>query len=519
MDFSLQPSAQPISFVPVTFPVSKDELPSSKEPAVCVIKAPFSHFTEGSITSGASCPPDLYTAKAVSAVPSINVQNNPALAGSLSELHRFATEADRAYLESVVANPAYRDKFEQLMGEGYQSRLYRKPEVCDVLYWGLINGQLSDKQFSNHYFLATLNLCFFSGSLTDEAFNGIPDLADRITVQETKDGPVATLHLTTGFKGYIAAELMSLGRYRSRELDTARAKQRHLSFWLAILSENLHGITIAKDKSTITFEPFTRLLENAGKYREPPLQTLMPYPDTVTGKPTFGSGGWEELKKMREQELHPLAFWHPVLSGGILTPDRYWIGTLSVIHDLYHVIKCNGRTGEERQMFLRLDSLVYTSLKELCGRQVNGNPLNSDLIFKRALESLVTLHKGAGCIHDSKPAPDDFKRKMEEIEEMYRFFIDQEHEYSNLFIWFEESTGLNAYRYDSDMQSSSILLNRHFFFFQYLCSPEKHWMNRMWVDLTSNNKRRPSPCVLHSTDVHELFLWWKEYLDSESTDQ
>ncbi len=155
-----------------------------------------------------------------------------------------------------------------------------------------------------------------------------------------------------------------------------------LYFWLDLLEQD--ELITVDQKGVITIPPLKKTFRKLEDMPGSPGQALQPIL-------TFGSGDWEELKKMRENNCHPVALWHPGLKSSLVHPDGYWIGALAHWHDFHHIYKTNQLEPALRDLLLKEDSALYTPVVKLCADVAeNGRDgANSEhKLFLKGLEQL-----------------------------------------------------------------------------------------------------------------------------------
>ena len=290
----------------------------------------------------------------------------------LSKLHHFAPGEDKARLDLITKDIGYQEKFDRLMEGKLKSYSYLLSDTCNTLYWGLMNEKLTEKEFMEHYHFLMLNLFFFSkqckGILPEGEYNLARNVREmtlhdldssndypggkflmRLLLKNTSD----QRHQHKIFEFFLTDNVKSLlvenkPEYFMKNKGSNDFQQNHYLFWIHFLNLYVPGVWLSKDKDKIaigSFSLLSRVIE-AG------------ISDPVKIKPGFGAGDWDALKLMRLEEQHPVALWHPLISNSLVQPDGYWAGTLSHLHDFYHLRIINNLGKEKRQLFLWLDTEI-----------------------------------------------------------------------------------------------------------------------------------------------------------------
>ena len=353
----------------------------------------------------------------------------------LDKLHHFVLPEDKIKLDIFMRNAGYREKFDKLMEGKFKSDAYLLSDTCNTLYWGLMNEKLTEEEFLNHYHFLMFNLFFFREQCKGKLPAGEYSLAKsvrEITLHELDSGSdyskdtvlmrsllqnasdqrhqykIFEFFLTDNVKSLLAAHHP---RYFMRNKRSNEFQQNHHLFWIGLFELHVPGVWLSEDKTKIAIGSFS-LLSLAVE-----TGTLNP----VKIKPGFGAGDWDALKLMRLEEQHPVALWHPEVSNSLEQPDGYWAGTLSHMHDFYHLRLINKLGKEKRQWYLGLDTKISCRRIAFYKRVLSDKKTELDKIF---IHIFGMLKYGGG----SNVEGWDTKciSELLQLEVNQRSFVDQE---------------------------------------------------------------------------------------------
>ena len=353
----------------------------------------------------------------------------------LSKLHHFAPVEDKARLDMIAKDIGYQKKFDHLMKEKFKSEDYLLSDSCNTLYWGFMNGQLTEEEFLEHYHFLKLIFFFFPKQCEGKLPAGEYDLATEVReitcedLRTSRDYPVFYMSILplskdSDYKGHpykifefyltrnVQKLLSSCNMWVLGRNDRAPDfQQNHYLFWLRYLDDKIPGIWLSKDKNKIAIGSFSFLswAVEAG--------TLNP----VKIKPGFGAGNWEALKLMRLEEQHPVALWHPLVSNSLVQPDGYWVGTISHLHDFYHTYLINQLGKEMRQQYLRWDTKIACPRIAFYERFLSGEKTEGDEKFIRIFDGIKYGNQG-----DMQRWDSDYISKLHRMETVLRPLVDQE---------------------------------------------------------------------------------------------
>ena len=320
----------------------------------------------------------------------------------LSELHRFVSPDDMIRLEAVAQNQDYEKKLSSLLKDGLISKLYYSEDTCNTLCWGLMNGKLTQEEFTDHYHFLMLIFFFFPKKCQgDKLPEGEYDLATEvreITCSEICCGEnyreirgcfkpdllknngekqqykFFEFNLTNQAKSLLANSMSNLRKNKfSKDFQ-----QNHYLFWIHFYESHVHGVWMSDDDKKVTvasFNFFSQAVKN-GTF------------DLVNIKPGFGAGNWDALKVMRLKEQHPVAFWHPEVSNSLIQPDGYWVGTIAHLHDFYHAYTINRLGKEKRQWYLKMDGEIILPEIKFYDRVLSEKQTKDDTIFFQILKTI-----------------------------------------------------------------------------------------------------------------------------------
>ena len=107
----------------------------------------------------------------------------------------------------------------------------------------------------------------------------------------------------------------------------------------------------------------------------------IPEGECVSFFPFYGSPKAEEVLKLREENKHPLAIYHPAVSNNLMWADNRFVGTFGGLwHDMIHVRILNLRRWNERQLYHALYHRVSDHLYQWALSKGNDLSLESDFV-------------------------------------------------------------------------------------------------------------------------------------------
>ena len=291
---------------------------------------------------------------------------------SLDRLLYFVDEKGIAYLNEVSKGTEYDQKLTKIKKDGFKSPLYKKKETCNLLWWAYNNKKITEKQFIENYHYLCLCLTFDSTifSWADST------VADRFDIQ-CKSGTslFGDDFSSLSYQIHLSEELVSMLRHPSKETedisDNKKTCLNHLMFWMRLFEQSVCGINL--DGKTLSIASMETLAKKIPSNANP-----------VVMKPGFGFGDWDQLKKLRLCDEHPLALWHHELSS-LTQPDGYWIGCMPYLHDIYHATLLNGLGKPLRDKALAFDTIAVEPVLGFLTRAqsfpVSGAPDDEDACF------------------------------------------------------------------------------------------------------------------------------------------
>ena len=268
----------------------------------------------------------------------------------VSEICSLLTDTQKARFERVGKDPGLQARMESILREMFSCDLFNKPDTCDVLYWGLVNQKINPDQFMEYYQYLMLRLTFFSettgvNNLLNET---IPNIAESVQAVQEHGMLIYKVVLSDKCSAEVFKDLKRLPCCG----DDMRAC---VIGWLSRINYIDGGVEL-KDGNLIIHSWRELMKDAVSKSR---------HHKNLTPLITFGSGDWENLKKLRYQNKHPVALWHPDIPESMLNPDGFKIGTLSLFHDIYHILQTNKVSQEDRVNMLNMDSAWITPLMAL----------------------------------------------------------------------------------------------------------------------------------------------------------
>ena len=354
---------------------------------------------------------------------------------ALSELYHFVLPDDRSKLNAVVQNQDYEEKLSSLLKDGFTSKLYYSEDTCNTLCWGLMNGKLTQEEFTDHYHFLMLIFFFFPKKCQgDKLPEGEYDLATKVReitcskVVPSKNHKEISKCLKSYFlknkdkkqqykffKFYLTDQVVNLlenkiTQHFEKHLYSKDFQQTHYLFWIKLFTRDIPGVWFSDDEKKITVASFTYLSQSVKDDKF----------DSVNIKPGFGAGNWDALKLMRLKEQHPVAFWHPEVSNSLIQPDGYWIGTIAHLHDLYHVYIINRLGKEKRQWYLKMDGEIILPEIEFYDRVLSEKQTKDDTIFFQILKTIPYKNNNWEELIELT-IPELYKKETE-----YRELVDQE---------------------------------------------------------------------------------------------
>ena len=366
------------------------------------------------------------------AVSSRDIKPDTAL---LSKLHHFAPSEDKARLDLITKDIGYQEKFDRLMEKKFKSEDYLLSDSCNTLYWGLMNGKLTEEEFLEHYHFLKLIFFFFPKQCQGRLPAGEYDLATKFKKITCKDiifsGDYPSLEISglplskysddkghpyEFFEFYLTHQAQTLlSSYDMEALGrnelASDFQQNHYLFWLRFLDDTIPGIWLSKGEDKIAVGSFSFLSRAVEAGTSSPVKI----------KPGFGAGNWDALKLMRLEEQHPVALWHPLVSNSLIQPDGYWAGTISHLHDFYHTYLINQLGKEMRQQYLRWDTKIACPRIAFYERFLSGEKTEEDEKFIRIFDEIKYRNQGNVQRWDN-----DYISALHKIETAMRPLIDQE---------------------------------------------------------------------------------------------
>ena len=285
----------------------------------------------------------------------------------LDQLHHFVSPAELAMLTTVANDSHRREKLEQLKTEGLNSELYGCEDTCNTLYWGLMNNELTERQFLENYHFLTLRLAFplLKGGAglklsPDDYLEMLLTLPENKATIEHFFGGLPVLYIShpesptwENLDSVHYSIISRRGNYAQNEGCDG------LEAWIYDFRE---------------FFPRCRISSVSNIKRA--WESCSPDHKPLAMKPGFGFGDWNALKQFRLQEQHPVALWHPQLNS-LTYPDGRWINTLAHLHDFMHLKGLSTLPQALRNEALTLDSLAIepaiTLLEHLADQQLTGD--------------------------------------------------------------------------------------------------------------------------------------------------
>ena len=334
-------------------------------------------------------------------------QNTSAEFKMLDQLQIFLSSEDQVILEKIAGNHEYCDKLTHIPYKGLPSekqlKTYLNADTCNVLYYGLIQGILSEDEFMESYHTLMIYLFFFPGNLPEAPLNSVPALAEDITtvywgdippyLKNTqpllkKGTPLINLFFDTDQKpSYYFLKITLTNEFGAacakgilgdRKQYCSNLEIAHFIIWIDILSYNVPGIYLDRESKKSLYIPSFALQKALLQYI-----TVSEYGQqrSVAMKPVFGACDWEQLKTMRFKNQHPLGLWHPMIKSSQLQPDGYWFSVLAYLHDIYHVSKLNQITLRNRNNYLNKDNIFNRPIVMFLERIIKvGIPSDKSLI-------------------------------------------------------------------------------------------------------------------------------------------
>ena len=276
----------------------------------------------------------------------------PHISIEMDKLESLIFQEDRKRLEEVAADDkTYEPIWKTMQSLGFQSARYRVPHTCDTLYWAWKKGYMTDTEYLERHNYLSLSLLL----LTNYFFDGWDKpLAKSLDIEPVAAGTerngLADAQYKVTMNPYsedIRACLMTpfTSEEGDHEWDTEQ-KVRFALKWLIFLRGKAVGIKMngrTGDIKSMLIKSITATAKSF-KVKDSPVHL----------RPTFGFGGWDELKAFREVDTHPIALWHysmPYLE----VPDNRWAGSLCSYHDMYHAKLLNNLSKPVRDEALEID--------------------------------------------------------------------------------------------------------------------------------------------------------------------
>ena len=350
-----------------------------------------------------------------------------------SKLHRFVSSYDKEKLDAAASNSIYGQQLDSLLKKGFESELPYLNDTYNVLYWGLRNGRLTQKQFLDNLQFLTLTRFFLSSKCeSNDMLPGHVDLADSIRTVTPHElelceycagdrEQIQSLYSTTGNQ-HLAFEIKlsddtreALSAYLHDHLKedqhSSSFQIKHHLHLLDFISQEFMGVWLTIKKDKIVIGSFS-LIQH---FIEPVDEEIRPMAIT----PGFGAGSWEDTKKMISNGEYPIALWHPLVSNSRTQSNGYWTGASTYLADFYHAARINELTPAKRQELLALDTDIICPRISFYQRFATGTMNQQDEQFIRGF---CVISEG----EDAPPAnwPGEIQGYYED-EQQNRIFIDQ----------------------------------------------------------------------------------------------
>ena len=274
----------------------------------------------------------------------------------LDQLHRFISPDELDKLTCVANDNSRRAKLEQLKKEGLTSGLYLTADTCNTLYWGLMNGELTEWQFLENYHYLTLKLMLVPEGQPVPASAALQGFSQRVgtfTVISPDPDTELTWENLSGAR-YLITITQEQGDYllqfdqnpgpENLPVVAPEVRTQHFWHWMSIFPGG-KGHLRRQYRIGSVFA-IKRHFEDKSSPE-----------DRVAMKPGFGAGDWDALKALRMLDQHPVALWHPDLHS-LEQPDGLWIGAMPHLHDFIHLNLISGLSRHIRDEALTLDTLA-----------------------------------------------------------------------------------------------------------------------------------------------------------------
>lgn len=347
---------------------------------------------------------------------------------SLDHLCLYLTEEQKRMMMESAQSPYWQSRVDTIITEGFESRLFDDPDTCHTLYCGLVTGKIDPGPFMEFYLYLTLRLTFLSDSLQTNPLIGtyVPDMAASVKAVRKWNGKFKyEIRLRPEMQA-----LMKNPRHMAYLQPIKSTHPHYLASWLSIFSSNEMGVNLESDWSSLwtgeklVIDAWQDLVKNAAA-KARGVQGLVPLV-------TFGGGGWEDLKALRQNGCHPVALWHPMIPESIVNPDGYWIGALASLHDIFHICRANALTPKERATLLMLDSITLgpsTTLAETLLTKEVTELGSEDQLFMNGCEQMFQelangLASRSSSVHLKNEFPD--LKTIKRHARLARPLIDQE---------------------------------------------------------------------------------------------
>ena len=435
-------------------------------------------------------------------------------------------------------------QLKKLMESDYLSPEFRDQDTVDVLYWGLENGQLSEYGFLDYYHALMVMLQFHPEAKT--------------SVQEIKEGNrlaesirLETYEVLEKQKRIILSEKAKMRyqqltgkpvekaecfvirlseQYSVAAKESGKSGQKHSSKKLLQFIAAINFF----ERSNLGMQRYTAGEELAEHLIICPYTLIQSVSDSrccdavdrITPYPTFSYGGWDELKKLRQKQKHPIALWHPRLKS-MTSPDGRYIGTLSHIHDFYHVAVLNHLGPGNRSKSLTFDFFYIQPLHRLLeylGRKADC-PTASDPedkqwaeflhLIKEQFNHISTKVLPGRCGSDMTDFPANVDRKFFPAGKIRwrREFVDQD--FCNHDSMFDEMRSEVGFVHCNLGQR----LKLNFFIYQCLTHSRINWFQIL--DLYPTSPYNDPPDCSYDANGKQAFLWtldwWKKCLSKSAT--
>ena len=340
----------------------------------------------------------------------------------LDQLHRLISPRELEKLTRVANDNSHREKLNQLKQEGLASELYFSANTCNTLYWGLMNGELTESQFLENYHYLTLKLMFVPEGRSLSKGDPLKGFSQRV---ELFDIILPTPDTRLTWKNLSVARYLIMRKKphkdafsstrcpksESQPVVDPEVRSRHFWHWVSIFPEGTgyHGsIYNIGSVSAIKRDFEAKAREN----------------EKVAMKPGFGGGDWDALKVLRLQDQHPVALWHPDLHS-LDQPDGLWIGALPHLHDFIHLNLISNLSQRIRHEALTLDTLAIQPAIAFLQRFTQGQLTNQDRHFLSLCEEQEAFiaKRSKQPVEETELDIEIAKAKLKQLSE--RHLVDQ----------------------------------------------------------------------------------------------